>query len=99
MLAIFKNNQDSEIKELPVPKSLLILSSEIIGRCSPVYGCLTLLPIKWEYLESLGFTAMAESPSIVSNLVVAIKIFSSEKGIILKVKDHISLVCSYKQRP
>src|SRR3989344_150244 len=55
----------------PVPKPLSTLSSAMIGISLFVIGSTTILPIKFLYLSSFGFTVTAVSPSIVSGRVVA----------------------------
>ena len=64
--------------QLPVPKSFSTKSSQTIGSSLLSSGWSTLLPCKWEYLSSVGWTATAVSPSIVSRRVVDTLIFSSE---------------------
>ena len=54
------------------------MSSAIIGILLPTSGNNAVLPINSLYLLSLGFTAIAVSPNIVSGLVVAISINVSE---------------------
>src|SRR5258706_5091317 len=56
-----------------------MISSHTIGILrSGMKGCLTNLPWRCLYRESLGWTATAVSPSMVSGRVVATMIFSSE---------------------
>jgi len=61
----------------PVPTSISTLSSAITGISLFCIGSNTFFPTYFLYLSSLGFTATALSPSIVSGLVVATIIYSS----------------------
>jgi len=55
----------------PVPNSISVVSSAITGISLFAIGRTTFFPTNWAYLLSLGFTATAVSPSIVSGRVVA----------------------------
>ena len=57
-------------------------SSEIIGTCLSTIGTIAFIPIKSLNLSSFGLTQMAESPKIVSGLVVATVTYSSESTIL-----------------
>ena len=62
----------------PVPNSISTNSSPITGISRSVNGKITVLPIKCLNLLSLGCTATAVSPNIVSGRVVATINSSSE---------------------
>ena len=57
-------------------------SSEIIDTCLSTIGTTAFFPIKSLNLSSFGFTQIAESPKIVSGLVVAIVTYLSESTIL-----------------
>ena len=62
----------------PVPNSESTLLSPTIGTTLLTNGTINFFPTSFLYLLSLGFTATAVSPKIVSGLVVATNINSSE---------------------
>ena len=66
----------------PVPKSISTYSSKIIGISLLINGMIAFFPLRLEYLLSFGFTQIAESPKIVSGLVVATVILSVESLIL-----------------
>ena len=61
----------------PVPFSGSACSSTMTGISRFTIGKITFFPIYFLYLSSLGFTATAVSPNIVSGRVVAISKYSS----------------------
>jgi hypothetical protein len=67
----------------PVPKDLSTRSSATILISLPIKGKISVAPIKCLYLLSLGLTATAVSPSMVSGLVVATTIPSSQTAVVL----------------
>lgn len=65
----------------PVPNSMSTKSSKTMGRLRDKNGWTTHFPFKCRYLGSLGCTATATSPSMVSTRVVATTTSSSLSGV------------------
>ncbi|CAB4724048.1 unannotated protein [freshwater metagenome] len=78
----------------PVPNSGSTNSSAMIGIIRSTNGSNTFLPTKCLYLSSLGFTATAPSPSMVSALVVATVIFNSSLPYLIDTNSPASSLCS-----
>ena len=66
----------------PVPNSFSTNSSAIIGISLFIIGSMHFFPTIDLYLSSLGWTATAVSPSIVSGLVVATSTYPSSPTIL-----------------